>query len=117
MNADIEYKIDDLNGIIKDMETLNEFCDKLHGSGIDSEWIYSESAKMHKLSNSYHCMNDGGYYDGCIDFTIKFNKTDLNDYTLVLNGSHSHNKNRKYQLNEYLNDCIFFTLDSIRLGE
>lgn len=43
-----------------------------HGSGIDSDWniefLKNSNIVCH---NSYHCMNNNGYYDGWIDFRVK----------------------------------------------
>lgn len=50
-------------------------------------------------------------YDGNIDFTIKFDKTDLNELSIQLNGYWSHNKDRKYQIKEYLYDSVYYALE------
>ena len=43
-----------------------------HGSGIDSDWSIERLNNGHiKAHNSYHGMNDGGYYDGWQDFYVK----------------------------------------------
>ena len=51
-----------------------------HGSGIDGTWLshieYKKvsrfSYRMHNLvcTNAIHCMNENGYYDGWIDFSV-----------------------------------------------
>jgi len=44
-----------------------------HGSGIDGETKFNfDMSNDDKLviNSSYHCMNDAGYYDGWIDFSI-----------------------------------------------
>lgn len=42
-----------------------------HGSGIDCKWIIDYTKKGVNLQNSYHVMNENGYYTGYIDFTVK----------------------------------------------
>lgn len=59
----------------KHREAIEQLLDALpHGSGIDGEWrIEPEncSDSVITLFCSYHHMNDGGYYDGWTDFTVK----------------------------------------------
>lgn len=80
-----------------------------HGSGIDCEWKFVWLASMQlECSNSFHCMNDNGYYDGYADFTIKLNSSrPLHEFGLVFNGREAQNKNRKYMLRDYLEDTIY----------
>ena len=41
-----------------------------HGAGIDSTWHIYGTPERIALHNSYHCMNDAGYYDGWKDFKV-----------------------------------------------
>jgi len=41
-----------------------------HGCGIDYDWVFEILPNKIICSNSYHVMNDGGYYDGFIDFVV-----------------------------------------------
>ena len=41
-----------------------------HGAGIDSTWRLYGTPERLTLHNSYHCMNDAGYYDGWTDFKV-----------------------------------------------
>lgn len=45
-----------------------------HGSGINCEWSINapKNGRYVYFSNSYHCMNEGGYYVGYQDFSIVF---------------------------------------------
>ena len=68
------------------MDNMQERVDKHilanlpHGSGIDGTWLshieYKKvsrfSYRMNKLvcENSIHCMDENGYYDGWIDFSV-----------------------------------------------
>ena len=49
-----------------------------HGSGIDCKWDFDYTDKGIFASNSYHRMNENGYYCGYIAFTIKI-KADYRD--------------------------------------
>lgn len=83
-----------------------------HGSGIDCKWEFSwlGNGKL-KASNSFHCMNEAGYYDGYADFTIIFPiYRALTAFTLQFNGSQAQHKNRQYMLRDYLEDTIYYAL-------
>ena len=83
-----------------------------HGSGIDCKWEFKwlKNGKV-KASNSFHCMNDAGYYDGYADFTVIITPTyDLGDFKLVFNGRQGQNKNRQYMLRDYLEDTLYQAL-------
>jgi len=41
-----------------------------HGSGIDGDWSFDYTDKRIYVSNSYHRMDENGYYCGWIDFTV-----------------------------------------------
>jgi hypothetical protein len=83
------------------------------GSGIDSYWYMSDmkNGKV-KVSNSYHCMNDGGYYDGYADFTIIVDRRSPLDFKLQFNGDTAQYKNRKYLLRECLEDTIYYAIQN-----
>ncbi len=42
-----------------------------HGSGIDIAWYFDFTDKAIFCQNSYHLMNDNGFYIGWIDFQVK----------------------------------------------
>ena len=59
---------------------LEFFIDMLpHGSGINCDWggNMPQSGGYVTFSNSYHCMDENGFYDGYQDFFIRFLKTDF----------------------------------------
>ena len=59
---------------------LEVFIDNLpHGSGIDCEWWGNmpKSGDYVTFGNSYHCMNENGFYDGYQDFFIRILKVDF----------------------------------------
>ncbi len=62
------------NFVSKHEETIEKILLEIlpHGSGIDAKWDIeiSETKPIIVCSNSYHRMNDAGYYDGWYDFSI-----------------------------------------------
>lgn len=98
---DLEDKQDDMEQIL-----LNKLP---HGSGIDCKWEF-EWLNNGKLvcNNSYHCMNNAGYYDGFADFKLILHKpfTEQDDFDLVFCGRQGQNKNRQYMLREYLEETL-----------
>jgi len=41
-----------------------------HGSGIDSAWHFKYRGTNIVFTNSIHCMDENGYYDGWQDFSV-----------------------------------------------
>jgi len=84
-----------------------------HGAGIDCEWSFKwlKNGKL-KAVNSYHCMNDIGYYDGYADFTVIFpvHKA-LTAFALQFNGKQASYKNNHYMLRDYIEDTIYSALE------
>jgi len=81
------------------------------GSGIDCDWE-QDNLKNGKVvfSNSFHCMNTDGYYDGYADFSITVDLNNVEDFRLVFHGDYSQRKNRQYILREYLEELIYWCL-------
>jgi hypothetical protein len=46
----------------------------IHGSGIDGDYYINQNSQNIIISNYYHCMDDAGYYDGCITFNVIIDK-------------------------------------------
>ena len=42
-----------------------------HGSGIDCEWEFDFCVNYISCKNSWHILNDNGYYNGFIDFELR----------------------------------------------
>ena len=58
--------------------SLESFVNELpHGSGIDCTWGGYVKGNYVYFHNSYHCMNEGGFYDGYQDFRIRIDKSDF----------------------------------------
>ena len=93
---------------------INDYvCDYImkrlpHGSGIDSEWDVCVTEKHYRFTCSYHCMNDGGYYDGWQDFTVLVPKGTWENFKLQFNAP----RKEKYiwLLRDYLEDIIVMAL-------
>lgn len=81
-----------------------------HGSGIDGTWSYGFlQDKYYTFSNSFHCMNDNGYYDGWQNFTLKVEKKNIENFKLEFNG---HRKEKYiWQLRDYLEDSFAYVLN------
>ena len=43
----------------------------MHGSGLDGDWRLESSGRYVTVCMAYHCMNDLGYYDGWVSFTVR----------------------------------------------
>ena len=79
-----------------------------HGSGIDSDWIIEEKSDKVYAYNSYHCMDDNGFYNGWQDFYIIIPKKNPRKFKLHFQGNQY--LARKYMLRGYLEDIIAFSL-------
>lgn len=95
---------------------LQDLLDNLpHGSGIDDKWSFQICRNSVRLYNAYHCMNDGGYYDGWAYFVVIISKDRLlremnqsisNTFKLQFLGRHSQYLAQKHLLREYLEDVF-----------
>lgn len=84
-----------------------------HGSGIDCDWEFSEQ-KDGKIvcKNSWHLMNEDGYYIGYIDFSIRFHRTKPLNFILQFHTNKFGHRMLKYHgIREYLNDDFTSALD------
>lgn len=95
--------------------TVDEIAEKMlgrlpSGSGFDAKWEYKilKNWKI-KFSSSYHQMDEHGYYDGWVDFSVT---VDLKDdtYRLVFHGDWSQKQNAKYMHRQYFEDTIHYHL-------
>lgn len=97
---------------------LIDHCEKEHlpsGSGIDSgctiDRDYSTDEKI-IITSSYHAMNENGYYDGWIDFTVTVKPSFISGINLKITGRFG-----KYaDLKEYLYD-VFGTALTAKVDE
>ena len=94
------------------MKTLDELKKALpSGSGIDYDWEIEERGKYVYATNAYHYMNEDGFYDGVLPFTIRLPKDDMRNFDLHfhVNGAGRYRVN-KGGVREYLEDTIHYYL-------
>lgn len=89
-----------------------------HGSGIDCDWVIDVTKQSIRMSNSYHCMDDNGFYCGYADFTViiplSVRANHWQDYfKLQFHGDDSQYLNRKHGLREFLEEQISYALSQI----
>ena len=94
-----------------------------HGSGIDAKWIIEEKDKYFRCSNSFHCMDENGYYCGWADFSViifkKLKKYKIQNsailyevkFNLHFHGDYSQYLNKKCYLRDYLEETIHYFLN------
>lgn len=133
MNTNYFTGFDHILGNDELSERLEDFIDSLpHGSGINCEWSghMPKNGRYVYLTNSFHVMNDAGFYVGYQDFTVRIDKEDFiqfienhgarwqavesmkRDFKLQFNGSHY--LADYYMLRDYLEDTIHYGLDCIQ---
>ena len=100
-NSDWQYKHE---------ETLIKSLDKLpHGSGLDGQWLCDfDKSNQNKivLMMEYHAMNNDGYYDGWIKFSVSIIPDLISDIKMTITGNFG-----KYQdIKDYLYDTLNYAL-------
>ena len=87
-----------------------------HGSGIDSKWDFDfSSPEKILLHNSFHVMDENGYYNGYIDFSIviKAKSRDIfGNIDFIIKGKFGRNGDIKDYLYDIFN-CAFSDIDSL----
>jgi hypothetical protein len=102
-------------------EKFIDFCSNLqHGGGIDADWSVWEpkTGKNLYFSNSYHLMDENGFYAGWQDFTLVISKKNwandnYTDFTIEFNNGVRYLTEQIY-LKEYLYDTFHYTLGEMR---
>jgi len=74
------------------------------GSGIDADWYIEDMGSYFRADNSYHCMDEYGFYDGWQGFSLIIPKKNPDDFRFHFTGDQYLAK--KYMLREYLDDTI-----------
>jgi len=84
------------------LKALMEFLP--HGSGIDAEWTIDDKSSDNKLilHNSYHVMDDSGFYTRWVDFTANITPSLQFGYRVNITG----NFGRDQDLKDYLIDVM-----------
>jgi hypothetical protein len=87
-----------------------------HGSGINNTWEIEEHKNKFECKNSYQVMNEAGFYIGWADFTVIVPKTEnfYDMFTLHFNGSAAQRFAQRYFLREYLEEEIYYCLETIK---
>lgn len=84
-----------------------------HGSGIDSDWIVKEKGNKYICYNSFHCMNDVGFYDGWVDFSVTINKQTGDTKVRFHADGAGWYRVRKYNLRDYLEDLFAMMMTEV----
>lgn len=81
-----------------------------HGSGFDADWKFNQEYKNGKVEffGGYHCMNDGGYYDGWIELLVKVDPSNDFEVEVILSTG-----KRKYKelLRDYIIETIYYVFE------
>ena len=94
-------------------EFVEKFIDDLHGSGIDADWNIQETKNSFRALNSYHAMDENGFYVGWQDFVVIFLKNkDVDQFKLQFQGDRY--LAQKFMLRDYLDDTIAFVVGEIK---
>lgn len=91
------------------------FTRSLHGSGINYDWGIEETGTSFRASNQYDTMDEAGYYDIAVPFTVIFPKNEsMGEFKLQFESGFHHDV-EKYALREFLEDTIAYMLDELKL--
>ena len=83
-----------------------------HGSGIDCDWTFEWFPTRVVCRNSWHAMNNNGFYEGYADFSlILYYKRHVKDFKLEFNGYQAKRLNQKHFIREYLEDHFYYFLN------
>ena len=97
-------------------EQLEDLLDNLpHGSGLDYTWLYDyqhSNGNRVVLSMSFHAMDENGFYDGIIDFTVSITPSLVNDFNLSITGKFGKRQDIKDYLYQIINEALYIELDS-----
>ncbi len=92
-------------------ELAEHLTKEIHGSGIDADWRFRKKTNRNTkiswvlLVNSYHCMNEDGYYDGWQDFFVQIPMNgDVTNFKVVFHGPQD--LGQKYDLRTYLEEIF-----------
>ena len=92
-------------------DDINKMIDSLpHGSGIDGKTeidLDKSTGEKIIITSEFHCMNDGGYYDGWINFKLVLTGSLRFGFNLAITGNFG-----KYQdIKDYLHETFSFAFD------
>ncbi len=86
-----------------------------HGSGIDLEWDIVDQKARYIIHNSYHLMNENGFYDGWLDFYLTIPKENPINFKLRFRNldSTGYYKVNRYMIREYLEDLFAYVISEL----
>jgi len=92
-------------------QNIEQMIDLLpHGSGIDGKTEFNfNKSRENKLiiDSSYHCMDQNGFYDGWVDFSIMITSSLIFEVDIVITGKFC----KKYEsVKDYLQETFQYTL-------
>ena len=90
---------------------IEELVDTVHGSGIDYDWRAEESQANIRLYNSYHLMDENGYYYANADFTVLIPKAKPRDFKIQYRNDRSRYYAEKHWLSDLLEQNIDYGLE------
>lgn len=89
-----------------DLQELTDFLP--HGSGIDCDYVFEiKKNKKIYIYNSFHAMDNNGFYYGYADFKLVIDRNDLLNFKLNFMGKLAQYINRKNFLRDYLEDIYY----------
>lgn len=103
--------------LLVENDSLQEFIVKTlpHGSGIDCKWNIDKNGDKITARNSWHCMNNNGYYCGYVEFYCVFhveNNLIFFDSIHAENWKYNRYKIEKYwkqlQIKDYVEEIIYY---------
>lgn len=98
-------------------ESEADLIDSLpHGSGINADWVieYNTAGKV-VAYNSYHVLDENGYYRIWVDFSIRWAPGEERDFRLMFHTDSSGRYWVDYTgLREYLEDTIAYCFSEAR---
>jgi hypothetical protein len=87
-------------------DKVNELTEVCSGSGIDCEWEIEEYHDRIIAKNSYHGMNEHGYYDSWADFSLTVYFDGAPDWQVKFHGKGFRHKGWFCGLKDYLEDSF-----------
>ena len=82
-------------------------CSNVHGSGIDCDWYITENKTQIILSNSIHCMDENGYYEGYMDFSVRISKKKAEVTRIMFHTNSFYRRKYAWIWKEYLEQLFY----------
>jgi len=104
-------------------DLIDDLIEKMpSGSGIDCDYSWTKSNGKLILHNSFHNMNDGGYYDGYSEFKVYLILKDDGVWILdkirfakSITDPSTYRKYSNYLLRDYLYDTYSWSIEELSL--